>query len=174
MSEGPAHLAIFNDIDTAVEALDKLRELGIQDEDMTILSGVPYQERILGRPINWTRVPQIAIGGFLVGLVISLLLNWGTPFQYPIQVGGQPIYPIPTTLVLTFEISMLGLMVSTFLGVIWESYFPSFGPKEYRPEISDGRIGVVFNCPPDIHIEMHATMAGLGAEWVHRTEAKTL
>ncbi|HEX7975868.1 MAG TPA: quinol:electron acceptor oxidoreductase subunit ActD [Anaerolineales bacterium] len=174
MSEGPVHLALFKEIDPATEAIDKLRELGIAENDMTIISGVPYSDRILGRPITWTRVPQIAIGGFVVGLVISLALNWGTPLQYPIRVGGQPVYPIPTTLVLTFEISMLGLMISTFLGVLWESYFPSIGPKEYRPEISDGQIAVVFNCPPEIHQQVHDTLAGLGAEWVHRTEAKPL
>ncbi|HEX9029337.1 MAG TPA: quinol:electron acceptor oxidoreductase subunit ActD [Anaerolineales bacterium] len=174
MSEGPVHLALFKEIDPATQALDKLRELGIPENEMTIISGVPYSDRILGRPITWSRVPQIAMVGFVVGLVISLALNWGTPLQYPIHVGGQPVYPIPTTLVLTFEISMLGLMFSTFLGVLWESYFPSVGPKEYRPEISDGQIAVVFNCPLEIHQQVHETLAGLGAEWVHRTEAKQL
>jgi len=174
MSEGTVHLALFKDIDPATEAISRLRDLGIDDHDMTIISGVPYSDRILGRPITWSRVPQIAIAGFLGGLVISLLMNWGTPYQYPIHVGGQPLYPIPSTLILTFEISMLGLMIFTFLGVLWESTFPSFGPKAYRPEVSDGRIGVVFNCPVEIHSKVHETLAGLGAEWVHRMEAKEL
>lgn len=174
MSEGTEHLALFSDIDPVTQAIDRLRSLGVDDKDMTVVSGVPFSDKMLGRPVSWTRVPQIGIAGFLVGFVISLFLNFGTPLLYPILVGGMPLISIPTSLVLIFEISMLGLMISTFLGVIWESTFPSWGPKVYRPEISDGKIALVFNCPPEIHSKMHEELAGLGAEWLHRTEAKVL
>jgi len=174
MSEGTVHLALFREIDPATRAIDKLREFGILDRDMTIISGVPYSDKMLGRPMTWTNIPRIAIAGFFLGLIASLLMNWGTPLQYPIFVGGQPLLPIPTTLVLTFEISMLGLLLFTFLGVIWESAFPSFGPKEYHSEVSDGRIAVVFACPMDKHTEIHEDLGALGAEWMHRTEAMKL
>jgi hypothetical protein len=172
MSEGTVHLALFREIDPANHALDKLRDLGIPDKEMTIISGVPYSEKMLGRPMSWTRVPQLAIAGFILGFVISLLLNFGTPYQYPIYVGGLPLFPIPTTIILTFEMSMLGLLLFTFLGVIWESTFPSLGPKEYHPEISDGKIAVVFNCPAEIHTQAHEALADLGAEWMHRMEVE--
>jgi len=174
MPEDTIHLALFNDIDPAAEAIGKLRELGIPDTDVSIISSVPYSDRMLGRPMTWTVVPRIAIGGFVVGLVISLLLNFGTPLLYPIRVGTMPYLPIPPTLVLTFEISMLGLMFATFLGVIWESAFPSFGPKEYHHEISNGRIAVVFSCPLEIHNQVHDLLVAMGAEYVHRTEATKL
>lgn len=174
MSEGTVHLALFNDIDPATQAIDRLRSLGVADQDMTIVSGVPFSDKMLGRPVNWTRVPQIGIIGFLIGLAVSLFLNFGTPLLYPIHVGGMPLLSIPTSLVLIFEISMLGLMISTFLGVIWESTFPSWGPKVYHPQISDGKIGLVFNCPEEIHAKVHEELAGLGAEWLHRTEATVL
>ena len=171
MSEGTEHLALFSDIDPATLAIDKLRSLGIADKDMTIVSGVPFSDKMLGRPVSWSRVPQIGIAGFLVGFVISLFLNFGTPMLYPIRVGDMPYLSIPTSLVLIFEISMLGLMISTLLGVIWESTFPSWGPKVYHPKISDGKIALVFNCPPEIHSRVHEELSGLGAEWLHRTEA---
>ncbi|MFM8321879.1 MAG: quinol:electron acceptor oxidoreductase subunit ActD [Chloroflexota bacterium] len=174
MSEGTVHLALFTEIDPAAEAIERLRKLGIADKEMTIVSGVPYLDKMLGRPVTWTRVPQIGIAGFLVGLAISLFLNFGTPALYPIRVGGMPIFSIPTSLVLIFEISMLGLIISTFLGVIWESTFPSWGPNVYHPEISDGKIALVFNCPAEVHEQAHAALAELGAEWVHRTEAKVV
>lgn len=174
MSEGTVHLALFTDIDPATQAIDKLRSLGVADQDMTIVSGVPFSDKMLGRPITWTRVPQIGIAGFLVGFVISLFLNFGTPMLYPIRVGGMPLLSIPTSLVLIFEISMLGLMISTFLGVIWESTFPSWGPNVYHPEVSDGKIAVVFNCPAEVHETVHAELNKLGATWLHRTEATVL
>jgi hypothetical protein len=169
--ENNIHLALFKDIDPAAEALDKLRELGVSEDAITIISGVPFSEQILGRPIIKTRVPLFAIAGFLGGLLISLLLNWGAVQQYPINVGNMANLAGPPFLILAFEVSMLGLMIFTFLGVIWESAFPSFGLKMYRPEISDGRIGVMFNCPLEIHAQAHETLEAMGAEWMHRTEA---
>jgi Alternative complex III, ActD subunit len=174
MSDGTVHLALFEEIDQAAKALDALRDLGIQDQDMSIISGVPYSDRMLGRPMSWSLVPKLAAAGFLLGFVIGILMNIVAPLQYPIYIGGMPLVSIPTSLVLTFETSMLGLLGFTFLGVIWESAFPSFGPKEYHSSISDGQIAVVFSCPPEIHSQAHSTLAALGANWVHRTEALPL
>jgi hypothetical protein len=174
MSEETVHLALFEEIDQASNALDALRDLGIQDEDMSIISGVPYSDRMLGRPMSWSMVPKLAVAGFLLGFVLGILMNIVAPLQYPIYVGGMPLVSIPTSLVLTFETSMLGLLGFTFLGVIWESAFPSFGPKEYHSTVSDGQIALVFNCPPELHSQVHNRLAALGANWVHRTEAVPL
>ena len=42
---------------------------------------------------------------------------------------------------------MLFALLSTFLGVFLDSYFPNYRPLEYVPEISDGKIGIFFKCP---------------------------
>ena len=79
MAEITQHLALFKEIDPAAKALDVLRELGIPDEEMTIISGVPYSDRMLGRPMTWTLVPKLAIAGFILGMLIGLALTLGTP-----------------------------------------------------------------------------------------------
>lgn len=174
MSATNAHLALFGDLDPATDAIVKLREFGISDQDITVVSGVPYSHQMLDRPTIPTSVLTLggmgAIGGFLIGIA----LNWGAPFLYPLRVGGLPLYPIPTTLVLTFETTMLGLLIFTFLGVLWENGFPLIGPKEYHPEISDGKIALVFNCPPEKFEKIHKSLTDLGAELVQRTEAQAL
>jgi hypothetical protein len=170
MSEGRQHLALFKEIDPATKALDALRELGIPDEDMTIVSGIPYSDRMLGRPMTWTMVPKLGAAGFVLGLLAGIALNVGTPLAYPIIVGGMPLIAIPPSLILTFEFSMLGLLLFTFLGVVWESAIPSFGPREYHPAVSDGQIAVVFNCPFEVHNRAHEVLAALGADWVHQME----
>ncbi len=174
MPEENTHLALFSEVDPAAEALERLKALGIAEADVDIISGTPFSEDVFGRTRVATRIPLYAGIGFLAGLVISLLLDFGTVIQYPLGVGNLPVYPIPTSLVLTFEISMLGLIVVAFLGVIWESAFPVLQPKMYRPEISDGRVALVFECPPEVHDQVHAMLKDLGAESVHRTEAVRL
>jgi hypothetical protein len=174
MADDTVHLALFKEdqIDHATEAIEKLRQLGIGDKDMSIISGIPYSEKVLGRPIGWTRIVQVALGGAVVGFLVAMFLTFGTVFWYPQKVGGQPIYAIPTSIVVIFEITMLGLLISTFIGVFIETITPSFGPKGYSPKVSDGHIGIVFTCPPDLDSSMHAALKELGAELVHNTEVK--
>src|SRR5512133_870473 len=110
MAEDNIHLALFKEdkIDHVAEALGKLHTLGITDRDISVISGVPYSDKILGRPMSWTRIPQIGMAGAVLGFIIAMILNWGTPALYSLRVGGQSLFPIPTSIVVTFELTMLG------------------------------------------------------------------
>ncbi len=174
MSYKPTLLALFADIDPAVAALDKLREMGVDDDDMTVISGVPVSDRILGRPSAWTNVPRLALGGAVAGFLIGAFFAFGTPAMYPIYVGGQGLYAVPPAIVIIFEMTMLGMLISTFVGVFLDSYFPSYQPKEYVAEISDGKIAILFACPPDAESKFSNLMTGLGAELVKPAEAHHL
>jgi hypothetical protein len=46
-------------------------------------------------------------------------------WQYPLTVGGMPLIPIPTTIVVIFELTMLGMLLATFFGVFIEMISPS-------------------------------------------------
>jgi hypothetical protein len=69
---------------------------------------------------------------------------------------------------------MLGMLISTFLGVFLDSRFPSYTPKEYVPEISDGKIAILIECEPDSEQEIEVAMTKIGAEQVKHAEAQTL
>ncbi len=174
MDETVVLMALFRDITPVPDMLDRLRDHGVGEQNMVVLSGIPYPTRILGRPMVWERLPLISLSGALVGLLIGLFLNIGTPLLYPVHVGGQPLIPIPPTLVLTYELTMMGLIVSTFLGVLWESTFPSFGPKYHHPAIADGRIGIVFRCLHSREAEIRALLEENGAEEVMMPEERVL
>jgi hypothetical protein len=176
MATDTVHLALFKEdrVDQVAEAVSKLRRLGVKERKMSIISGVPYSDRILGRPMSWTRVPLIGGAGALAGIGLGILLNFGTPLLMPIHVGGQALLPFPPGFIVVFEMGMLGLMVSTFLGVVLEMLTPSYGPRGYHPKISDGYIGILFDAPDEIDDRMHATLTELGAEVIHRSEVGTI
>ncbi len=167
-------LGLFRDPDRTAETLEKLRGVGISDYDMAVLSSMPLPPQVLGRPMVWERLPWISLSGAFVGFLIGIFLNAGTPLLYTIRVGGQPIIPIPPTAVLTYEFTMMGLIVSTFLGVLWESFFPSFGPKYYDRLLSHGRIGVLLRCPAHLEETVREILKAQGAERVYRPERRPL
>jgi len=174
MTETKTLLALFEDIDPAAEAIEKLRGMGIHDDEMNIISGIPVTERMLGRPRQWSNVPRLALGGAAAGFLIGLLLAVGTPIAYSLRVGGQPLIPGAPSIVVAFELTMLGMLVSTFIGVFLDSYFPSYRPKEYVPEISDGKIGILFHCPTEKEEEFITAMTSLGVESIKPAEARQL
>ena len=167
-------LALFEDIDPAAEAIDKLHEMGVTDERLNVISGVPFSHKMLGRPHPWSNVSRLALGGAIIGFFVGLFLNFGTPYLYSFRVGGQPLAPIPPGLIIVFEMTMLFALLSTFLGVFLDSFFPNYRPMEYVPEISDGKIGLFFKIPPEDQDKFTDAMNQLGAESVRLTEARQL
>lgn len=174
MSDTTMLLAVFEDIEPAANGIEKLHELGLTDDQMNVISGIPIKGIILGRRSAITRVSSIALTGAILGMFLGLFLIYGTPFLFPLTVGGQPIYPVPQGIIITFEMTMLGLMGFAFIGMFVDSGFPSYTPKEYIPEISDGKIAVLFHCPGDEQKKFVSALTKLGAESVDPAEARQL
>lgn len=174
MADMTTLLALFRDVDPAAEAIERLRGLGVADDQMDVISGVPVLERVLGRPKRHTNVGRLALGGASAGFLFGLFLAFGTPYLFPLHVGGQPLYPIPPGIILVFEMSMLGLMGTAFIGVFLESYFPVYRKLEYVPEVSDGKIAILFKCPGQEADKFIQAMQALGAENVAPAVARQL
>jgi hypothetical protein len=174
MPDSMTLLALFEDIDPAANGIEKLRELGVSDDEMNVISGLPIPGRVLGRRSAVTNVSKIALVGAALGMVLGLLLIYGTPYLYPLLVGNQPIYPVPMGWIVTFEMTMLGLMGFAFLGLFVDSGFPAYTPMEYVPEISDGKIAVLFRCDTSDQGKFTDALMKSGAESVKPAEARHL
>ena len=174
MSGEEYHIALFDEVDPLAEAIEQLRKLGLQDDSMTVLSGHPHQPAALGRPLLKSNVPYIGMTGLLLGVGAAVLLVWGTPLQYPLEVGGQPLMPVPPLLVFVFELGMMGLLVATFLGVLWESNFPSFAPQVYHEKVSQGKTALVLKCSPELLEQSKEALQEMDVEWAESVEEKTL
>jgi len=174
MAETRTYLAVFEDIEPAANGIEKLHDLGVTDDQMNVISGIPVRPSILERPSAVTRVATIGFIGALLGMAFGIFLVWGTPFLFPLLVGGQPIYPVPQVLIITFEMTMLGLMLFSFIGMFVDSGFPSYTPKEYIPEISDGRIGVLYSVPTEDENKVAEALKKAGAQSVGPAEARQL
>lgn len=174
MSESITLLAMFDDVEPASEGVEKLQQLGVSNDDMNVISGIPIKNTILGRPSAITYVSRIAMLGAIMGMFLGLFFIYGIPFLYPLLVGGQPIFPVPQGIIITFEMTMLGLMGLGFIGMFVDSGFPSYTPKQYTPEISDGKVALLFSCPVNEQDKFADALKEAGAESVAPVEARHL
>jgi len=164
----------FRDIDPTVEALDRLRELGIPEENISVLSHIPLSERVLGRPHRTTWLPTIALVSAALGLLIGLFFVAITPNLYVIRVGGQPIVPFPPSALLLYEFIMLSLILGTFGSFLVLNRFPDRRPEPYDPDLNTGRIGLVVEAPDDLREDVIAALDALGAEDIGEPERRSL
>jgi hypothetical protein len=169
-------LAVFPDLEPAANAVEGLRALGVDDACMNVISGVPVTEAMLGRPAQWSNVPRVAMGGAILGFCAGSFLAFIAPFMYayPIQVSTQAFVPWPPSFVLLFELTMLGMLLSTFLAVFLDSFFPNYRPMKYVPEISDGKIAIVVECDHVEEKKITDALKKFGAESVKPAEAQQL
>jgi len=174
MSEPITLLAMFEDIEPASEGVEKLQQMGVTDDDMNVISGIPVKNTILGRPAAITYVSRIGMFGAILGMFLGIFLIYGIPYLYPLLVGGQPIYPIPQGIIITFEMTMLGLMGFSFIGLFVDSGFPSYTPQKYTPEISDGKVALLFSCPVNEQEKFIDALKNAGAVTVAPVEARHL
>ncbi len=147
MTDTKTLIALFEEGTHTAEAIDALHLLGIPDDQMTVMSGVPYPERALGRGREWLTLPYIVLAGAVGGLLFGLFLAVVTPHLYRLDVGGHPPVGLPPAAIITFVFTMMATIVSTFLGVLWELNFPRFGPAPYHRLVTDGHLAVLLEFP---------------------------
>jgi hypothetical protein len=161
----------FHNLESAADALDQLRALGVLDRDVTVLSSLPYSARAMGRPEVKSRLPAATLASAVAGLLIGLFFTVVTPYLYVIRVGGQPIVPTPTTALLLYEFTMLILILGAFVGVLVLNNLPVGGPQYDGPALTDDRISLLFRCPSEKEETARAILESQGAEDVREQGA---
>lgn len=146
-------IALLPEATQTAEAIDGLRALGIDDEAMVVMTGVPYPERALGRGREWSTLPWIVLAGALAGMAFGVFLAVLTPHFYRLDVGGHPPVGFPPAAIIIFVFTMMATIVSTFLGVLWEMDFPRFGPSPYHRLVTDGHLAVLLEVPAGLEAE---------------------
>jgi hypothetical protein len=157
-----AVLGLFSTPEGAARAVEGLRAAGFERTRFEILSDAPYPEGAFGEAPEPHRLYTFTLVGALAGLAVGVLVTIGTQLSYPVVTGGKPILSIPPMINVIFEGTMLGAIVLTFVGVLFESRLPSFGGL-YDPRISDGCLGVLVQASPGQQSAATSALRAAGA-----------
>ena len=161
--ESEAVLGLFARPEEVATALDRLRAAGFGAHDVEILSDTPYPEGAFGEAPVRHRLYVFPFVGAGCGFAIGLLLTIATQLSFPLVTGGKPILSIPPMINVLYEGTMLGAIIFTFLGVLFESRLPDFRPTPYDPRISEGYLGVVVRRTAGNAAEARAALRAAGA-----------
>ena len=136
-------LGLFKDANAAADAGDALRSSGVSDTDIDFLTDAPYPEGAFGEREEKHRLYLYPFIGATLGLTAAILLTSMTQLAYPLVTGGKPILALPAMAVVSYEGTMLGAILFTCLGVVFESRLPKLKKGLYDTKITEGYIGVL-------------------------------
>jgi hypothetical protein len=130
---------LYADGASAQQAVNRLRAAGLTDRQITIMSAQPMEDFEFGHIDKRNWLWWVACGGGLLGMAAAFGLTWLTATSWPINTGGLPIYAWWPNLIIIFEMTMLGAILATVIGLVVTA---GLGRRAgfYDPEVTDGSI----------------------------------
>ena len=163
-------LGVFPEAQQVADAMATLKNDGFPVEDLDIYSGTPYPEGAFGEHEPQHRLYVWPFVGAICGFTLALLFTAGTQISYPLVTGGKPILSVPPMTVIMYEGTMLGALIFTVLGVLFESRLPKRKVGLYDARITEGYVGILVSCPEDRVSRAEKLMKDAGAEDVRQEE----
>jgi hypothetical protein len=128
-------LAEFADADHLVEACKRAKAAGYQKVEA--YSPLPLEEaaHALGHK---THLAALIFCGGLTGALTGFgLQTWISVFDYPLNIGGRPLFSWPSFIVITFELTVLFAALTAVVGMIAlnglpQPYHPLFHSKAFE------------------------------------------
>lgn len=138
---GVVVVGLFEGIEKAAEAGDALRALPLSEDRITTLSSMPLPNGSVSRDTRPIRFPRVTLAGWFLGALAGLALALGTYLLYPLITGGKAIVSIPPTLIITYEVAMLGALAGTVIAGFREMGLCRFRTRLiHDPRIHEGKI----------------------------------
>ncbi|MBI4498518.1 MAG: DUF3341 domain-containing protein [Chloroflexi bacterium] len=167
-------LGLYRDVQGAVDGADALREAGFSNREYDVLTDTPYPEETFGEHVAPHKLFVFPLIGAFCGFAVAILLTVGTQISYPLVTGGKPIIAVPAMMIIMYEGTMLGAIIFTVMGLIFESRLPRFNLGIYDPRITEGYIGLVVSAPEERFAAAESALRKAGAEAIrHDRETQT-
>lgn len=134
------YAAEFDDPTQLVEAARAVRDAGYKRFE----AYTPYPVRELDDIVPGLNpiAPIVLMGGIAGAVTAWVMQSWIADIDFPINVGGRPLYSWPSFVPITFELTVLFASIAAFLGVFWLSglplpHHPVFNLKEFARASDD-------------------------------------
>jgi hypothetical protein len=169
---------LLAEFDTAAGIVGAAREARAQGyRKLDAYTPYPVEELTDALDLHRTRVPLVVLGGGILGL----LFGWGLQYytavvDYPINIGGRPVYAWPAFVVPTFETTVLFAAFAALFGMLAlnglpQPYHPAFNVPSFARASRDRFFLAVEADDPRFDLERtRALLRSLGAVEVSEVE----
>jgi hypothetical protein len=139
---------LYADGPAAQRAVNGLRAAGVAPGAITVITGEPLEDQPFFEEHKATWIWYIASFGGLFGLLVSSWFTRMTELAWPLPTGNMPIVAWWPNLIVIFEMTMLGAILSAVATLVVTARLMRKGPPLYDPAVTDGKILVGVQNPP--------------------------
>lgn len=133
--------AIFSDEAKVVNAARKTREAGFKKFDA--ISPYPIHGMEEACDIPRSSIPYVTFIAGVVGLISGLLLTWWTSaVNWPINVGGKPMFSLPAFIPIMFELTILFAALCSVGALFYHAGLPKLDPPTIDPDLTSHKFAI--------------------------------
>ncbi len=170
---GPVVIGLFDGVEQAARACRALESIPIPADRITTISSVSLPDGSVVTDPRPIRFPRITIAGWFVGAAAGLALALATYLLYPLITAGKAIISVPPTLIVTYEVAMLGALLGTLVAGFREMGLGRFRAKKiHDPRIHEGKIALCARVEPGEEDRVLAAMKDSGGQDVRTEEGE--
>ncbi|VAX17577.1 hypothetical protein MNBD_NITROSPINAE02-1296 [hydrothermal vent metagenome] len=139
-------LGLYDHVDYVAAVIAPLEEINVDHHDIKVLTMAPYPHGTFFKDDIPMPVARFAIIGGIIGFLTGLTLAGATQALMNLNVGGKPPVSYPAVGVISYELTLLGTVLGTFIALLWMSGLPNWTERAYDDSISSGAIGLLVRC----------------------------
>ncbi|MHC2252703.1 hypothetical protein ACVILK_002395 [Bradyrhizobium embrapense] len=115
-------LGEFDSPEGLLAAAKQARAAGYRELDAFTPFPIEGLARILRIPRPW--ISLVGVIGAFSGAGTALLMQMFTNYDYPLNVGGRPLYALSAFAVVTFELTILFSALAMLVAMLWQNGLP--------------------------------------------------
>lgn len=162
---------IFDSEAAVLKAVRELRAQGFEKFDAISPFPVHGMEEAHGIKRSW--IPYVTFVAGITGLTLGLLLTWWTSaVNWPINVGGKPMFSLPAFIPIMFELTILLAALCSVGALFYACGIPAIDPPVIDPDLTSHRFAVFIPSDDKNYDEgkIEGMLRGLGAADVRKTQ----
>lgn len=135
-------LAEFSNPSTLMHAAESVRKRGYTHFDTHSPFPIHGMDRAMG--LSNSKVGYFTLGGGITGLAVGYWLQWWTAaVDYPLNIGGKPLFAVESAIPIIFEVVVLFSAFGAVAGMLAlnglpRPYNPLFYSKRFEKATDDG------------------------------------
>ena len=162
-------LAVFTYADDFLSALRGLKDGNHGIETVFSPLRLPEVQEIMGARPSIVRL--ITLVGGIIGGTSTVALAVYAHLSFHLITGGKPVLPWVPWVIVCFEGTILGAVISSVLAWILKGRLPRFTlPGGYDPRFSQDRFGILVTCKAGEEEGIKTLLTEAGAEEVRRVD----
>lgn len=127
--------AIFENENQVVAAAKKTKEMGFKKFEAISPYPIHGMEEACGIKRSW--IPYVTFTAALIGLAAGTWLTWWTSaVNWPLNVGGKPMFSLPAFIPIIFELTILFAALSSVGALFYACGIPKIDPPVIDPDLT--------------------------------------